>query len=65
MDSPRVPKTNIKVMDEKKPTGYQLDELEHITNALVTILDEIHQLKSYVEQKTYKEIVKKLNKLCD
>ena len=52
-------------MDEKKPTGYQLDELEHITNALVTILDEIHQLKSYVEQKTYKEIVKKLNKLCD
>ena len=38
----------------------ELDELDDITNALAPILDEIYQLKSYVEQKTYNEIVKKI-----
>lgn len=39
----------------------KLEKLDEIATALYPVLDEIYQLKEYVDEKTYKEITKKLN----
>lgn len=52
-------------IDKKEESDPRVDKYQELVYSILPLLDEINELKKLVDDKTFKEITKKLEKYLD